>query len=230
MTNLRLIVAASALALPSLALADDWQMMITVDNQYDIWFGTSTATNTHVGGDTVWSTMETYSVTGRAPTDYLYVTTSSDRAVAQGFLGQFTNTTTGNTILTGDPQFEVFRAGDWLMPLFGMSGAWPANVQPTQAQTDAAIAYATLNNLWTPSATGGRINQTGFTSPWIVFPAIDPSAQWIWAPATGGGNPLVPGANHGEFLVFRISGSAVPAPGAVVIFAVAGLIAGRRRR
>jgi hypothetical protein len=213
-----------------MAFADDWQMKITVDNQYDIYFGTSMATNTHVGGDTVWGTMETYSVTGRAATDYLYVTTSSDRAVAQGFLGEFANTTTSTTILTGAQQFEVFRAGDWLMPIFGMSGAWPANVQPTATQTDAAIAFATTNNLWTPCATGGRINQTGQTSPWVVFPAISASAEWIWSPATGGGNPLVPGANHGEFLVFRIVGSAVPAPGAPALLGLAVLFGARRRR
>lgn len=223
----RLVVPAM-LGLTASAGADDWLIRMTVDNQYDLYFGNSMMTTTYVGGDTWWPTMETYTVLGRAPTDYLYVTTASDRSVAQGFLGSFRNLTTLTTVLTGDVAWEVFRAGDHLMPIFGMGGAWPANLLPTAAQTDAAIAYATVNGLWTPAVSAPGYTNPGL-GPWGAFPLIDPSAQWVWAPSASGGNPLVPGANHGEFLIFRIVGVA-PSPGAAATLGFAALFAARRRR
>jgi len=222
-----LLVVASA-ALP--ALADNWTIRMTVDNQYDAYTGTSTAATTLVGGDNNWPTMETYNVTGVNATDFWYVTTSSDRAVAQGFLASFTNTTLGNTILTGDAAWEVFRAGDHLMPIFGQAnGSWTANLQPTMAQTSAAIAYATANSLWTATASSPGYTNPG-AGPWHAFPLIPSSAQWVWAPSVSGGNPLRPGANHGEFLIFRIEGQAIPTPGAAALLGLGGLIAARRRR
>lgn len=220
---------AALLGLPGAAHAslEDWNIKITVDNQYHIYFGTNTTTTANIGGDSNWFTMETYSVTGRAPTDYLYVSTASDQSVAQGFLGSFENVTRGVTILTGAPDWEVFRAGDHLMALFGMSGTWPFNVMPTQAQVDTAIAYATANNLWTPAASHPGYTNPGL-GPWFAFPAIPSNAQWIWAPSSTGGNPLQPGGDHGEFLVFRIAG--IPSPGAGALLALGGLVALRRRR
>lgn len=220
--------AAAVLALSAAAMAEDWTIRMTVDNQYATYFGTSMATSAFVGSDTDWTSTETYNVTGRASTDYLYVTTASDRSAAQGLLGTFTNTTTGNTIMTGNPAWQAFRAGDYLQQIFGNPGPWPANVLPTPAQLDAAIAYATTNNLWTAAVTApGYTNGVG---PWGARPGISSNASWIWAPAVGGGNPLTPGANHGEFIVFRIVGEAVPTPGAVALLGLGGLIAGRRRR
>lgn len=221
--------AAAVLALSAAAMADDWTIRMTVDNQYSTYFGTSMSTTAFVGSDGNWPTMETYNITGRAPTDYLYVTTASDRSTAQGFLGSFHNTTTGNVLVTGTAPWQAFRAGDYLQQIFGMAGAWPANVLPTTSQLDAAIAYATTNNLWTASATAAGYTNPG-AGPWGAFPAIPSSASWIWAPAVGGGNPLTPGADHGEFIVFRIVGEAVPTPGAVALLGLGGLIAGRRRR
>ncbi|MFT3685770.1 MAG: hypothetical protein QM783_12745 [Phycisphaerales bacterium] len=220
-----LVVASLAFAAP--ALADDWTIHMTVDNQYATYFGTSMATSAFVGSDTDWPSVETYNVYGRASTDYLYVATSSDRSTAQGFLGSFLNTTTGNTIITGDVQWQAFRAGDYLQQIYGMGGSWPANVLPTTAELDAAIAYATVNNLWTAA-----VSAPGYTNgvaPWGVMPNIPSSAEWVWSPAAGGGNPLVPGADHGEFVVFRIVGEAVPTPGAAAMIGL-GAIAGLRRR
>jgi len=222
-----LLVVASA-ALP--ALADNWTIRMTVDNQYDAYTGTPTAATTLVGGDNNWPTLETYNVTGVNSTDFWYVTTSSDRAVAQGFLASFTNTTLGNTILTGSVAWEVFRAGDHLLPIFGTpNGSWPTNLQPTMAQTSAAIAYATANSLWTATASSPGYTNPG-VGPWGAFPLIPSAAQWVWAPATGGGNPLQPGANHGEFLIFRIEGQAIPTPAAAALLGLGGLMAARRRR
>jgi MYXO-CTERM domain-containing protein len=212
------------------AYADDWTINITVDNQYDIYFGTPTATSAYVGGDNNWFTPETYNVTGRASTDFIYVSTASDRAVAQGFLASFKNTTTNIELLTGGAQWEVFRAGDHLQAIFGMpNGSWGASVQPTQAQVDAAILYASVNSLWTNTAGNAQYNN-GFASPWFQFPSISSAAEWVWSPRAGGGNPLQPGGDHGEFLVFRVKGGDVPTPGAAALAAMGGLLAARRRR
>lgn len=220
---------AGGIALSSIATADDWTIKMTVDNQYSTYFGTSMATSAFVGGDTNWPTVETYNVFGRAPTDYLYVATASDRSVAQGFLGSFHNITTGNTILTGSSAWQAFRAGDYLQQIFGNAGPWPANVLPTTAQLDAAIAYATVNNLWTAAVSVAGYNNPGL-GPWGALPGIPSNASWVWAPDASGGNPLVPGANHGEFIVFRIVGEAVPTPGSVAVLGLGGLVLSRRRR
>lgn len=224
-------IAVAALSLAGSAMADNWTIRMAVDNQYSTYFGTSMATSAFVGSGS-WPTATTYNVVGRAPTDYLYVATASDRAVAQGFMGSFTNTTTGNTILTGSTAWQAFRAGDYLQQIFGTSGPWPANVLPTASQVDAAIAYATSNSLWTGTASAPGYDNSGVVPGgfWGPVPGIAPSAQWVWAPATGGGNPLTPGADHGEFIVFRIVGEAVPAPSAAALLGLGGLVAMRRRR
>ena len=223
------VMVAASLALAAPALADDWTIHMTVDNQYATYFGTSMATTAFVGSDVNWPTVETYNVTGRASTDYLYVATTSDRSAAQGFLGSFVNTTTGNTILTGDVQWQAFRAGDYLLQIFGTGGAWPANVLPTSSEVDAAIAFATTNNLWTAAVSSPGYNNGG-AGPWGLMPSIPSSASWVWSPAAGGGNPLEPGADHGEFVVFRIVGEAVPTPGAAAMLGLGALVGLRRRR
>lgn len=221
--------AIAALAFCGTVLAEDWTIRLTVDNQYAAYFGTSTATTGFIGTDGDWPTLETYNVTGRASTDYLYIAAVSDFATAQGLLASFTNQTTGNTVLTGSDQWQVFRAGDYLQQLFGTSGPWPINSLPNASQIDTAVAYATANNLWTGAATAAGFTNPG-AGPWDGFPQIAGSASWIWAPSPDGSNPLEPGSNQGEFLVFRISGQAVPTPGAAAVIALGGLLATRRRR
>jgi hypothetical protein len=234
-TNMKILngsaIAVAALALAGTAMADDWTIRMAVDNQYSTYFGTPMATSAFVGSGS-WPAAATYNVLGRAPTDYLYVATASDRAVAQGFMGSFTNTTTGNTILTGSSEWQAFRAGDYLQQIFGTPGAWPANVLPTAPQLDAAISYATTNNLWTAAVSWPGYDNSGVVPGgfWGPVPGIAPSARWVWAPATGGGNPLTPGADHGEFIVFRIVGEAVPSPSAAALLGLGGLMVSRRRR
>ena len=92
-------------------MADDWTINMTVDNQYDVYFGDSLSTSLVVGGDTDWTTTETWNVTGAGASDFLYVSTASDHSVAQGFLGEFVNTTQNVTIETGSGAWEVFPAG-----------------------------------------------------------------------------------------------------------------------
>ena len=224
-------------------VADDWDIYITVDNQYDVYFGTPTTTNYYAGGDTTWTTVEYYQALGRLPTDYLYVSTASDYSSAQGFLGTFTNTTTGNTISTGDLVWEVFPAGAYAATNPYGVGNWPASLMPTQTQVDTAIAYATANNLWvSPTSVPGYDNDPSTSiSPatwewgWF-FPTIDTSASWIWYDSGKDTSPItlapVPldGFNHDEFLVFRIAGAAVPEPSTLGLLMFGTLVLSKTRK
>ncbi len=225
--------------------ADNWDIYITVDNQYDIYFGTPNTTNYYAGGDGNWTDVEYYQALGRLPTDYLYVSTASDFSGAQGFLGTFTNTTTNTTISTGDAVWEVFPAGAYeaTNPYWNTTGVWPANQMPTQTQVDIAIDYAETNNLWvTPTAISGYDNDnstpiTPYSWEWgWYFGGIEPSASWIWYdsgndPYAGFVRPVpIIGFNHDEFLVFRVAGAAVPEPATMSLLGLGGLLALIRRR
>lgn len=214
----------------SMAMADDWVAKLTVDNQFNVYFGDSMGTDFAAGGGNSWPTTYTITANGRAATDYLYVSTASDQSVAQGFVGEFTNTTGGFTIKTGSNLWEVFPAGAYLNQIFGQTTPWTPSLMPTQSQVDAAIAYATTNNLW--------INTSGFQdwdnrvsgniTIWGHRPGIAADAQWIWHNKLGTGNPFSGGFNHDEFLVFRVAG--VPAPSGLSALSFAGLLSLRRRR
>jgi len=244
-TNVSGRLASTILALGALAgtaHADNWDAWLTVDNQFQVYFGTPTATNFFAGSGANWTTSFHFTATNRPPTDYLYVVTSSDHSVAQGFIGVFTNTTTNTTVLTGSPVWEVFPAGQYLQQIFGTSGPWPPMVMPTQAEVDAAIAYATTNNLWvTPSSVPGYDNDpstptTPYFYPWgsLVLPNIPNSAQWIWYDSgrdtTVPGGIAVPlkGFNHDEFLVFRVPGIA-PEPTSLLLAALGAPLLLRKR-
>jgi len=202
-----LVVAGLILsaATPVCAL-DNWSVNITVDNQYAIYFGNATATDTFVGMDPNWPTTETWNATNRPITDYVYVATASDHNVAQGFLAEFKNTTRGYTFLTGAPEWQVFPAGKYAATNPFFPAPWPASVMPTQAQVDTAIAYATANNLWVaPTSASGYTNGA---PPWGVRPNIPLAAQWIWFESGNVPSGVYPspfqGGNHDEFLVFRV--------------------------
>ena len=237
-----LVVALLAIATTAgLVQADDWDIYITVDNQYDVYFGTPTTTNFLAGGDTTWTTVEYYQALGRLPTDYLYVATASDYSTAQGFLGTFTNTTTNATISTGDTIWEVFPAGAYSATNPYGPGLWPVSLMPTQGEVDTAIAYATANNLWVaPTVSPGYDNDNTtpiapYTWEWgWYFGSIQTSASWIWYDSgndpyagTFAPPPLI-GFNHDEFLVFRVAG-AVPEPATVILFIAGGLALCARR-
>jgi hypothetical protein len=234
MTNVRkslLAVAVLGTVFSGAALADDWNMYLTVDNQFDVYYGNSTATNYFAGGGSNWSTTYNFTALGRSPTDFTYVATASDQWVAQGFIGVFTNTTLGATIETNTVIWEVFPAGAFAATNPYSPGAWPASLMPTQTQVDTAINYATTNNLWVaPSTAPGYTNGA---APWGTRPNIPAYANWIWYDShkdPGGGGIPVPfdGFNHDEFLVFRVAGIA-PEPVSAVLLALGGLLVRRKR-
>ena len=238
-----LIAVILLIGITGMTKADDWDIYLTVDNQYDVYFGTPTTTDFYAGGDTVtWTTAEYYQALGRLSTDYLYVATASDHSSAQGFLGTFTNTTTAASISTGDLIWEVFPAGAYAATNPYGAGLWPASLMPTQTQVDTAIAYAETNNLWVaPTAVPGFDNDLStpiapYTWEWgWTFASIDPSASWIWYdsgndPYTGTFRPVpINGFNHDEFLVFRVAG-AVPEPGTMALLGLGGLTFFRKRK
>ena len=200
----------------------DWEMSITVDNQYEIYFGDQfLSVPTFVGGDNNFSDVETFSITGVDPSAFLYVVTASDFSVAQGFLGSFLNLTTSETFETSaasGSQWEVFPAGKFLQQLNAIDssfpvGSWPASVQPTVAQIQTAVSYATNNSLWVPPASAPNYANSDNPSPWSTISGISGSAEWIWHDSgldTSTGGLPVPfrGFNHEEFLIFRIAGTA----------------------
>ncbi len=228
------------------AFADNWTMSITVDNQYDVYFGDQFLTSpTYVGGAAHWPITDTWNISGVAPNAYLYVATASDQQIAQGFLGQFTNLTTGYSFVTsaasGTP-WQVFAAGAYLPQLNAIdssipSSVWPASQQPTQTQVQEAVAYATTNGLWlTPDSAPNYYNSDN-PAPWGTRPGLPGNAEWIWHQA-GVGSGLYPapfnGGNQDEFLVFRIAGASVPEPSTFAMLGCGALglaaSAWRRRR
>lgn len=232
-----LLLSASA------AQADDWTMSITVDNQYDIYFGDSLlSVPTFVGGDGDWTNTESWSITGVSPTAFLYVATASDHSVAQGFIGSFTNVTTGDVYETSSlpsSPWEVFPAGRYLTQLNAIdgtipAGVWPAGVQPTMSQVQTAVAYATTNSLWIdPVSAPGYVNGSS-PLPWGGRPGIPATAEWIWHDSGVGTSSPYPapfdGFNHEEFLVFRVPGQAIPEPAGAVLTVLGVAIGGFGRR
>ncbi len=227
---------AVALATTNSSAQEEWDMNGTVDNEFDIYFGTPTTTNFVAGGGNDWTTEYFYQALGRLSTDYLYVATASDHNVLQGFIGTFTNTTTNATISTGNAAWEVFPAGAYAATNPFWPNPWPASQMPTQTQVDTAIAFAETNGLWvTPTGAPGYDNDLStpiapFTIEWgSTYPNVQSTASWIWYDS--GNDPGIPGFrpaplngfNHDEFLVFRIAGAAVPEPSTIVL-AVLGLI------
>lgn len=182
--------------------ASDIKVTLTVDNSYALFYGTSQSATDFVGSDGSWGQAETYSFSLDS-TRYLYVVTASDISVAQGFLGQFENSSSGYKFYSNDPQWQVAATG--LGPAAPYSGSASDLTLLTQ-QIRGANSGNGPSNGWSV-LTVGPLNGNG---PWGAIAGIDPDAKWVWYSSNGATDPTTPGFDHNEWLMFRIAVAATP--------------------
>lgn len=92
------------------AQAIPFEVNMTVDNSFALFYGVGTAATNFVDSNFHWTTTATYNFD--LPDDhFLYVVTASDTSVAQGFLGEFENLNTGDIFFSSDPQWQVTATG-----------------------------------------------------------------------------------------------------------------------
>ena len=202
---------------------EDWDIYITVDNQFEIYFGTVDTIDDFVGDGADWTVEFHFTAEDMDHSDFLYVATSSDQLVAQGFIGTFTNITLGKITNSGEEHWQVFGAGGHEETNPYWPSPWPASLMPTQEEVLAAIQFATANDLWV-TAVGypGYDNDPDtpidpYTFCWtnsVTYDFISPEAAWIWYESGAYySNSQLPspfaGYDHDEFLVFRVAGAVV---------------------
>jgi len=202
-----------------------WTMTLSVDNQFDVYFGTPWETvGERVGQGTKWKQAYSFETDGKNATDHLYIATTSDQEGAQGFIGVFTNLTRDQTVVTGDAVWQVFPAGAYQTTNPYWPDPWPKSVLPTQEQVDVAIAYAQENALWVEPTSSAAFDNDPATdptdgTPWTWDPweqhhdGIPNDALRIWYDSGRIEDGRIPGVftggNHDEFLVFRVVGNTV---------------------
>ncbi len=203
--NAKYWACAIALMASVPAQSAPFSVSITVDNSYALFSGTLSAATGFVGSDPDWPSVDTYNFD--LPTNaYLYVVTASDQSVAQGFLGQFTNPTTGTRFYSSDPAWQVMATG-----LGGRSAPYSGSAADLALLTQEiqdANAGGNPSLGWVGLTAGG----SNGSSPWGFLSGIDAAAKWTWY--AGGNcnkfNPTQGGCDAGEWLVFRIAVAATP--------------------
>jgi hypothetical protein len=214
-------LSAAAPAFASLAIPDrsaNFRGTITADNHYALYSSIAGDFTYHGGNETGhagslgaynWSHAESYEFEAG---DYLYIAAWSDDRVAQGVLAEFHSDSLG-AILSGDPRWQVFASG---------VDRGTGDSHPDASEIASHAAFADANNLWESTVTGG----SNGVAPWSTIAGIDAHAAWMWRSA--GETDAFRGSHGlGEMLVFR---TAVPAPGAIALLGLGGLLTVRRRR
>jgi len=197
------IVTASLLAAGAVQ-ADAIKVSLTVDNSYALYVGDVNGATSFVGSDGNWPSVETYNF-NLASGAYLYVVTASDRAAAQGFLGQFENLTNNYKFYSNDPQWQVMATGLGAgAPYDGTA----ASLNLLSAEIVDANGGGNASLGW-QNFTAGGANGIG---PWGAMAGIDAAARWVWYGAGNCNltNPTAGGCDAGEWLVFRIAVAATP--------------------
>lgn len=214
-------ISAGAPAMASLAIPDrsfNIRGTITADNHYALYTSTAGSFIYHGGNETEaagsfgehnWSHAESYEFEAG---DFLYIAAWSDDLVAQGVLAEFHADSIG-TMLSGDARWQVFASG---------INRGTGDLHPDASEIAAHAAYADANGLWESIVTGGHNGVT----PWSTIAGIDAAASWMWRSA-GDADAFRGSHGSGEMLVFRAH---IPAPGAVVLFGLSGLLVAQRRR
>jgi hypothetical protein len=191
---------------------------VTADNHYALYTSTGPAFTYHGGNETGaagsfgrynWSDAESHAF---EPGDFLYIAAWSDDRVAQGVLAEFHLDGFG-AILSGDSRWRVYASGVNLNT---------GDPHPDASAIAAHASFADANRLWEPIVTGGENG----VAPWGGIAGIDPLAAWMWRGGTEG-DPLRGSFGQSEMLVFRV---AVPAPGALALVGLGGLLTLPRRR
>lgn len=217
----------SATALPAQAV--NVKATITVDNSYALYYGTGTAATNHVGNDFDWPYSEVYHF-NLPSNNYLYLVTVSDLAVAQGFLGQFENLDTGYKFYSNDPQWQVTATGLRNQSLPNYGAPYTNSLADITLLTNEIIK-ANLgplpghnpSNGWVATSSGPAnvigahpYGQRPNIVPGQPIP-IDAAARWVWYDSKENcgfdstpGDPITPGCNHDEWLIFRIRIGATP--------------------
>ncbi len=218
-TSLASILAATTLALNGAASAELVTGTITADNHYALYSSLGGAFTYH-GGNEIgaagspgaynWSMAETWAFEAG---EFLYIAAWSDDAVAQGVLAEFHSSGLGS-ILSGDARWQVYSTdvnrGD-------------GDAHPLASEIAAHVANADAFGLWETPFVGG----VNGIAPWSTIAGISDDARWMWADLNTAENPLFGSYGAREMLIFR---TAVPAPGALALLGVGGLVAARRRR
>jgi hypothetical protein len=259
------------------AALQEFKVVITSDNVYEVYLGDANgqgydaAGNLVPGGTTVkdvggaikhnlqgsGSILEATTFTLSAPDiHWVYIAAWSDDVFQQGLLADFNNLTLHGHLLSGDAQWQVTATGidrDGL----DLSGN-PLNLKPTPTQMTDEIMRANLGSAAPmPNPSGGWVTPAVFLSAdnaaggiyhnQVVVPGgmplgtaakvadIDGRARWMWHDSNpnDANDAFTVGADHGEFLIFRIPVTAVgsvPEPSTGVAGLLLALFAGVARR
>ena len=226
----------------------DVRAVMTTDNAFSFGYGDVATVSTFFrgegsGGDAIFNCPVGYGPTAYVipakdapPSAYLYIIAWADEKTTQGTLAQFTRLGGGQTIYSGDVNWQVCAVGR----AYDFQGAGPTN---TEINVDiancnnpaAADAGATYSHGWvnkdgalpsSPTARGKLAIGEDNTDAGGDFPivcqldatgdaGVDGVAHWMWFDPIDTKDPFVgnTGNRTKTYLLFRLPASALPSTG-----------------